>query len=285
MTVESKDPATPSKESYKRDQIERMKNYMIGNKDGMGYVISKIYARGDDYVVYLVEGADDITSLKVRVDTQIEDNVKPLLDFHTVKDDFDKLKSTLYKLGADESYKQRAASAIATAIVGKTEESKKIFTSITQDAENDYKTKIYSRVLYLLGAGIIAMIFVISSIFIYFGRDTDFIIANSTFFNVIYCLMYSSLGGVLSVSLNAKKISSQKAISDWMYLIYGAERIVISLIAGVVVYSLIRSGLMFSGFISDDGNIFMLLMLSFVSGFSETLIPNSLSKIESSYQS
>ncbi|QEZ93105.1 hypothetical protein [Proteus sp. CD3] len=272
------------KEEYKQNQITRMNNYVVGNKDFMGNTISRIYARGDQYLVYTIEGSSDITSLKVIVDTLVEDDFEPMLNFQCVKDDFDKLKSTLYKLGVDESYKQRASSAIVTAILGDTENSKTIIANITKDAECDYKTKIYSRLFYLLGAAIVAICFSISSVIFYFLREKDFIITNATFFNMLYCLTYSTLGGFLSVSLKAKYVSTQQAISNWMYSIYGAERLVISLIAGVVIYSLVRSGLMFSGLISNDGNMFMLLMLSFVSGFSETLIPNSLSKIESNYQ-
>ncbi|EOW9239617.1 hypothetical protein ACOA56_003508 [Vibrio cholerae] len=267
-------------ELYKKDQRARLDKYLIGEKDHMGYTISKIYARGDEYVIYEVKEASDIESLKVIIDTEIETNKEPIDNFQKVKDKFDKLKSVMYKSGSDASYKQRAASALVTGIVGNIDESKSLFEAIENDALEEYKNKIYGRLFYLLGAIILTVIFVCISLGVYFFRNADIIKNNTQFAHIMYSVTFACFGGFFSVSLKAKEVFTQRALGYWMFAVYGAERLIISIIAGIAAYTLVSSGLLFSAFQNNSSNIFPVLALCFVSGFSETLIPNSLNKLE-----
>lgn len=267
-------------ELYKIDQRTRLAKYLIGEKDNMGYTISKIYARGDQYVIYEVKEASDIESLKVIIDTEVEDNIEPVQNFQKVKDKFDKLKSVMYKAGSDASYKQRAASALVTGIMGNIDESKALFEAIENDAVEEYKNKIYGRLFYLLGAIVLTVVFVCISLGVYFFRGTGFIKNNIQFTHITYCITFACFGGFFSVSLKAKEVFTQRALGYWMYAVYGAERLIISIIAGIAAYTLVSSGLLFSAFQNNSSSIFPVLALCFVSGFSETLIPNSLNKLE-----
>ncbi|HIF9127761.1 TPA: hypothetical protein ACX6PG_000043 [Photobacterium damselae] len=271
-----------SEELYKKAQRARLAKYLIGEKDGMGYTINKVYARGDEYVIYEAKELSDIESLKVVIDTEIENNREPIDNFSKVKDKFDKLKSVMYKSGMDASYKQRAASALVTGIMGNIDESKNLFKAIEDDALEEYKNKIYGRLFYLLGALVLTMFFVAISLGVYFFRYEDFIKDNIHFAHVMYGITFACFGGLFSVSLKAKEVYAQRAIGYWMFAVYGAERLIISIISGIAAYTLVSSGLLFSVFQNNSSSIFSLLTLCFVSGFSETLIPNSLNKLEKS---
>lgn len=274
-----------AEDKYKKEQKERLSVYVVGEKDNMGYTINKIFARGDEYIIYEVREASDIESLKVVIDTAIEDNDEPVNNFHSVKDKFDRLKSVLYKSGADASYKQRAASALATAIRGGVEDSKKLFESIESDAEDDYRHQIYGRLVYLLGAILVVVILSLSSLTIYLNRSSPFFLENHAIVFLAYAATYAALGGFFSVSMKAKEVFAQRAIAYWMYLIYGAERIAISLVAGIAAYTFVESGLVFPRIDSSElGGMYAMLSLCFLAGFSETLIPSALNKLESSVE-
>jgi len=66
-----------------------------------------------------------------------------------------------------------------------------------------------------------------------------------------------------------------------MFNIYAIERIFISIFASVIVYCAIRSNLAF-GFVEKLPNpVVGYILFSIVAGFSETLVPNLLIKLES----
>mgnify|MGYP000468061081 CR=1 FL=1 len=268
-------------ESYAVNQKRTIAAMVIGAPDLNGNIITKIYARGDEHLIYEIKGTNPVDSLKVVIFTIIEDNIKPINDFQSVKDSFDKLKSVLYKTGSDSSFRQRAASAIVTAIHGNVEEAKTLLVNIEKDVNEDYKHKIYGRLFYLFGSIIVTLILSFASLWVYLNRSTEFLMANKELSIICYAVTYAALGGFFSVSLKAKEVFNQRAISYWMYTVYGAERLSVSIISGIATYTLISSGLVLSTFHTANGEIYTLLSVCFLSGFSETLIPNSLNKLES----
>lgn len=272
---------TPTSDAvYRAEQKATLASLIIGAKDLNGNTIKKIYARGDEYVIYEIAEAAAIESLKVQIYTKIEDNREPQINFQKVKDNFDRLKSILYKSGADSSYKQRAASAIVTAILGNVEESNRILCNIEKDAMDDYKHGIYGRLFYLLGSVIISTLLMSAALFAYINRESLFFLENKELTFLTYSVAYAALGGVFSVSLKAKEVFTQRAISYWMYTVYGGERLLVSIVSGIATYTLISSGLIFSSLIAANSGVYAILSICFISGFSETLIPSSLSKIE-----
>jgi hypothetical protein len=265
---------------YRAEQKATLASLVIGAKDLNGNTIKKVYARGDEYVIYEIAETAAIESLKVQIYTKIEDNYEPQINFQKVKDNFDRLKSILYKSGADSSYKHRASSAIVTAILGNVEESNRILCNIEKDAMDDYKHSIYGRLFYLLGSVIISTLLIFAALFVYINRESLFFLENKELAFLTYSVAYAALGGFFSVSLKAKEVFTQRAISYWMYTVYGAERLLVSIVSGIATYTLISSGLIFSSLITANSGVYAILSICFISGFSETLIPSSLSKIE-----
>jgi len=267
-------------EAYLKEQQKVLKSHVIGQKDNSGNIIKKINARGEEYIIYEIEGESEIDSLKIILHTKIEEDTEPIDNFQKVKDNFDRLKSVLSKTKVDSSYKQRMASALVVGITGHIEESKTLFKNIENDALDDYKHKIYGRLFYLFGSIITTFIVSLIALITYINRNTDFFAGNHDLTILIYSVAFASLGGFFSVSLKAKEVFTLRAISYWMYIVYGAERLFISVIAGIATYTLISSGLILSILNPDGNNIYSLLSICFISGFSETLIPNTLNKVE-----
>lgn len=66
-------------------------------------------------------------------------------------------------------------------------------------------------------------------------------------------------------------------------MLYGALRIVISIISGVIIYFLIQTRILLA-FLKDASDVNGLIIVSVVAGFSEKLVPNLMSKIGDGYE-
>lgn len=268
--------------AYRKQQKDDMDSHVVGNTDASGNTITKIYARGDEYVIYEVAGLPPIESLKVRIHTKVEDDYQPVINFQKSKDAFDRIKSVMYKTGVDSGYRQRAASAIVCAILGQEGEAKKQFDNIEKDANEDYRHKVYGRLFYLLGATVLTLTLSGLAIASYVYRSESLLTENPQLVQIINSISFATLGGLISVSYNAKEVIGQRAISYWMYSIYGVERQLIAIVAGIAAYILVKSGIFFPGFSEGASGAFFMASICFISGFSEKLIPGYMERLEKS---
>ncbi len=275
-------PIKPStkEETYLRDQKQKIEGIRVGEICPAGCKITKIFARGDEYVIYEIESNNPIESIRVYIHTKIEENETPIQNFNKAKDSFDRIKSILFKYSADTSYKQRAASALVVAIRGSTEEANTIFEKIETDAKADFTQRVLGRLYYLIGALILCTVLCATALISYINRDEKFFTENIAILNFCYAASYAAIGGLFSVSLKAKDIWAQQAIDHWMYGVYGAERLIISAIAGIITYTAIKSGIIFSFAETTKTAPYMTLSICFLSGFSESLIPNYMGRLE-----
>lgn len=277
--IKSKETIT-KEEAYLREQKLAIESIKVGKECPSGCIVKKIYARGDEHVIYEIDSINSIESIRVYIHTKIEDDITPLSNFQKVKDRFDKAKSSIFKYSANSSYKQRAASALVTAIMGDVDEANKIFDNIESDAKEDFQQRVYGRIFYLLGAIVLGALICTSALLAHVWRGSEFFTSNYILLHFLYAAAYASAGGFFSVSLKAKDVWAQQAINNWMYAIYGAERLIISAIAGVITYTTIKSGLIFSFIETSDSAAYLMLSICFLSGFSESLIPNYMGKLE-----
>jgi hypothetical protein len=111
----------------------------------------------------------------------------------------------------------------------------------------------------------------------------------------VYALAFSSLGGLFAISIKLKEILIEKGNTPMIirlkglsieiknfnpaYAIYGAQRISLSILAGMIALVLVKSETIFA-FLNSTNNIYTLMAICVVAGFSETLIPNALKKLE-----
>lgn len=97
---------------------------------------------------------------------------------------------------------------------------------------------------------------------------------------IFYVLTSGVIGGFISASYKLKSITFEKGISRWYFLAYGIERLVLSILASIALFFAVKANIVF-GFIKDAPNPFYgYIILGILAGFSETLIPSLLTKIE-----
>lgn len=95
----------------------------------------------------------------------------------------------------------------------------------------------------------------------------------------IFAVVFSSMGGLLSVASSTKSIKVELQDSIYANMMYGAFRIVIAIITGIIVCFLIEAGVIFA-FLKGTPELNGFIIASFLSGFSEKLIPNLFRELE-----
>ncbi len=269
------------RQKYKEEQQERMSRYVAGGTDLGGNKIKKVFSRGDEYVIYEVSNLPPHEAMLVIIDTIIEEDTTLIERYHSSKEHFDRFISNCYKYNCPSIYKKRAASVMSATILGKNDPKIDNFASINTDIKNDYENIMLGRNLYQAGAISLSLLFVAVAFIIYLCRDLPSIINNHFIPVVIYAATFASIGGFISVSLKIKTLHTDRELNKKVYFFYGAERILLSMFAGVLVYFMVKGNIIF-GFMNTNSDIsFSIYVICALSGFSETLIPNTLRNLES----
>ena len=264
-------------EEYKLEQQKRASAFKVGSKDQSGYTIKKIYARGDEYVIYEIETSDIVDSLKVWIDTIIENNNVPIDYFVGIRENFTKAKNLLYKCVDKSATKAILADIVATAIESGPASANTQIAGLIQEINSEYEEQFKNRMRLLMSSLFIAAIFFCISLYTYLNK---ILVDYDHLRNLIFVAAGGSVGGFFSISIGINKIVSEKDVTKWLYFLYGAERIIISILAAGISYFAIQADLIFGLTKNLSNPIIVFIFFSILAGFSETLVPNILTKIE-----
>lgn len=264
---------------YKKAQQEAIAAFQIGAKDEAGYTISHIFAKSDEFIVYDAAELPSHESIRIYIKTKKDDDTTLIDNYNKVKKYLDGFKSHCYKYKCGVEYKRRAATALAHGIYGDTDEAIRKFNDINSEIIKDHEESVRARLCYQIGAFTPVIVLSVILLFIYLFRDAVFFVKNPLFLTLPVCLFWASLGGYLSVSLTIKNTDREKSLKRRIYYFYGVERCLIALVAGVICYAIIKSGLVLD-LLNKEDNKYVLFIIYLLSGFSETLIPNALKSIE-----
>jgi len=268
---------TPEQEKYKLEQKNRMGSYTVGAKDNVGCTITKIFCRADEYFIYEIETTDLSDSIKVIIDTIIEENDIPIKNFSIVREKYIKLKGLLYKVVDNTSIKARISHILSHAISGYPAEANIQFESLINEIEKEYSSQYRHRINYLITTvGIMIISIIASFIVYYYALFTEKVILR----DLIFTSTAGSLGGFISITRRLKQTIFDKDVKYYLYIFYAIERMLIAIVAGVTIYFAIKSNLIFGVVTKLEKPIFGYFIFSIVAGFSETLIPNMLITLE-----
>jgi len=264
---------------HEKQRLDGFARVCIGKIDNNGLKVFDVYAKGDEFAIYSTGKKNTIKDIRVRIDTKDPDDEKVIQFYQTVKGDFDKLKSISDKC-EDASYSSRIAHALTVAMYGQPEQSKLILGEIYNDIAKEYKERVLGKLIYLSGSTAIALIICSIALYLYLYQPVFFILDKKPLYELILVSSMATLGGIVSVSRNINKITIDKGLGPFPYFVYGVERNVFAILGSIFIFFIIKSNLLF-GFINEIDNVnYALLAIGFVSGFSETLVPNALKKVE-----
>ncbi len=268
---------TPEQLKYKEEQQKRMKAFVVGGKDPSGNIITAILSKADEYVIYEIKTKVLSDSLKVQIDTLIEEDKVPIDRFNQIRTNFAKLKGLLYKVNDDSSIKVRIAHIISHALSGKTEEANKQFNDLITEINSEYSKQFNHRLRYLVTNLVCTLALITYALKVYYEkRFIDFLQIR----NMVFIVAAGSIGGFISVSRRLRETVFEKDVGSIMYIIYGLERVFISIFGSVIVYFAIKSNFVFGIVNKLEKPLYGFILFAIVAGFSETLIPNLLIKLE-----
>jgi ribosome-associated toxin RatA of RatAB toxin-antitoxin module len=268
---------TEDEKKYKEEQRKRLASLTVGSKDLSGNFITKVFSKADEYVIYEIKTNTLSESLRVQIDTEKE-NDKTLIDlFNHVRVNFAKLKGLLYKVNDDTSVKTRIAHIVSHALSGKADEANKQFTELIDEINKEYQQQFNHRLRYLITI-LLATLFLVG--FSIYNYNNSLYLDKIEIRNLIFMSSAGAIGCFISVSRRLRKTIFEKDVHWILYIIYGFERVFISIFSSAIVYFAIKSNLIF-GFANElDKPIIAYIVFGVASGFSETLLPNLLIKLE-----
>ena len=268
-------------EEFKAKAIEKLSKIKCGSKTESGQNVKWVYLKADEYVIYEVESKDLSNSIRVSVEPWTEDDKNNREgNFFKISATYVEMKGLLYKVFDEANVKSRLASLIGLAINGDVETATEGFKLLRDEINKTYENLFKNRIRYLATVLFFAVLFSILSCTVYYCNVFDDKHINK---ELIYVITAGTIGGFISVSRRIKQMVFDKDVNKYLYIFNGLERVALSAFGAIISYFMIQSSIVF-GFISElNESTYGMIVLSFLAGFSETLIPNLLIKLENKH--
>jgi hypothetical protein len=270
---------TPEEEKeYKEKQKIRISALKAGALDQNANSIVKIFGRGDEYVVYEIESKEIVESVKVYIDNVTEkDESKVIERYNKIRIKFVEIKGYLYKSVDKSAIKTIIAQILIHGIIENPDEAIRQFEDLKEQIDKDYKEQFSNKMRLLFSSLSLTILLIIFSILTNYCKWFS---ATEHLKNLIFVCTAGSIGGFFSISMGLKKIICEKEVGPGLYVAYGIERVIISILAATIIYFAIKADVIFGNFNSISNPLIGYILIAFVAGFSETLVPNLMKKLE-----
>lgn len=240
--------------------------YMSGNK------VINVLAKHNEYVIYEIETNDINNRIKVLIDGHTDESERKIQKrFNDVKQKYIEAKGMLSKSSNFGMMKHRVAHTLSTALNSDDSGGGDGFEELIETIRKEHEQLVINRALYL--APSIISVFVLFTISALNLADR---IENGPTWQLLVVLLGASLGGALSILINAKALNFEEFQTRSYYFLLGAERLILAYMAGGVAYIALKSGVLSSEILGRG--YWSLMLVVVISGFSESLVPGFLSK-------
>jgi hypothetical protein len=256
-----------------RKVTKKFQNYKMGEKDHQGRTISTIFLQKSDCIIY--EAKDESAGKAISIGDITWSTTNPQLV--QCLSALDAQTMPVYMLAkGNPRFMRMAINAHGSALFLCATDKSESAVKVLEDARNKLTglKSLEGRLHYLLSCMVLLVICVAVTIgLVAAGNVPPGILF---YFFIVTC---GSLGGFLSVSLNLRKLDIDPEAPRSINIISGTSRILIGMIGAVLVYFLIKANILL-GLISQANSEYAILAACIVAGFSETLVPNILRKME-----
>lgn len=251
----------------KSEIVASVKAIVSGAKDMSGNTVVNVLAKHNEYVIYEIETKDINNRIKVLIDGHTDQSEEKIQKrFNAVKQKYIEAKGMLSKSSNFEMMKHRVAHTLSTALNSDEFGGVDTFDSLIKTITKEHEQLVVNRAFYLLPSVISVAIF-----FILCACNLSDRVASGPYWQLLVVFLGSSLGGSLSILINAKTLNFEEFRTKGYYFLLGFERIVLSYMAGGVAYAALKSGFINSEILYRG--YWPLMMVIILSGFSESLIP------------
>lgn len=222
----------------KTQPTEDVKKYKIGEKDDSGHIIVEILSKNNEYVIYEIDTPDINNKLRVIIDGHTDESEKKITDR------FNLVKQKFIEakglLYRSQNYGMMK-NRVAHAL------------STALSSNNQNPNEEFDELIKQIKS------------------ETKKVLNN----RIYYLLPASIIFISLLIFINNKHFEE---FSEGYYLILGLERIFLSNITAIIVYVLIKAGIVLPSL--SDSSMWLTISIGIIAGFSETLAPSLLNKIE-----
>ena len=240
-------PAPPNEINF------QLKN---GDRDSSGRLVRFIYSKDTEHIIYeTVEGQIVVQgNVSLANHPELNDLLAEIGDLVT------------HTPSLKRKYNSMRAHAMRVFLQGDAKSSIDLFSNVIEDMTR-YLTR-RAKIAYQAGA---AAWMLLGLICIPIARSQGGF--DKVGARVCYAIIFSAMGGLMSVALGAGKLKIDLQNNLIVNAVYGALRILIAMICGVVVLFLVEAKILFA-FLKETADANGFMIASFVAGFSETLVPN-----------
>lgn len=258
---------------FRKSKVEKtVAAIVIGAKDFSGNTVANVLAKHNEYVIYEIETDDINNRIKVLISGHNDKSEKIIQDrFNNVKQKYIEAKGMLSKSSNFEMMKHRVAHTLSTALSSNELDGKSEFDDLINTITKEHEELVVNRAIYLSPPIISVVFFFLLALFL-----KDLRIEASASWQISISFLAASLGGAISIIVNAKHLNFEEFKTKLHYALLGFERVSLAWIAGAVAFIALKSGFI-SPKLATDGYWSLMLIIVF-SGFSESFIPRFLSK-------
>lgn len=265
------------KEAYEKNRKSIMENIKVGLRDICDYEITKIYTIADEFVIYEIKTEILAESIRTYIHTIDPDDDLLATRLDSLRNMISKAKQSIYKAIDPVVFKGTIAGCISHGLRGNNNAVSELENAINL-IDREYREQFRHRAYYLTTALIMVLLFTILSIVTY-TNDLFQTLKEVKLFT--YVATAGSIGGFISISRRLKDTVFERSIGNWVFYMYAFERICVAVFASMIVLFIIKSNLAF-GALTDikENSTYLFVIIGVLAGFSETLIPNLLYKLE-----
>lgn len=265
-------------EKFENEAKSKLAKYTKGVKDTGNNEITRIFLSSDEFVIYEIVSNNIADSIRIAIEPWTkEDKNNKESNFIKIRAKYVEVKGLLYKVLDEVAIKSRIAHILANAVDGNLEQSEDQLENLKLEIDSQYKNQFRNRLRYLGTVLTFVIGCIVLSVLTYnCNWFTDMPINR----HLIFTVAAGAIGGFISVSRRIRQMVFEKDVDWYLYVFYGFERAIISIFGAIIIYFTIKSNFTF-GVVNDlDNPIFGIMVFAFIAGFSETLIPNLLIKLE-----
>ncbi|HAV5501236.1 TPA: hypothetical protein JI107_18000 [Acinetobacter baumannii] len=255
---------------------DMIKAIRVGELDPSNNKIVLVHSKYNEYAIYEIETSDINDRLRVIIDGHTDESEQAYTQkFNTVKQKYIQATGMLANTPNMNMLKRRIAHTLSTCLSGNIDGIKE-FDGLIKTIQEEHERLVLNRFLYVLPVLIVTLIFLILSLVhlnIYKIEGMDKV--EKLYFYILFLCV--SIGASISLLINASKLNFEEYSSKFYYCLLGAERLFLAICAGVTAFMFVKAGLLFPEFTKNS--IWGLMVALTLAGFSESLIPSYLAKV------
>lgn len=272
-----------NKKGHTHDPTEELKRYKIGVEDSVGYKITGVISKRDQFVIYEIDEQSLQNRIRIIVDSYDKDLEKKIIKkYNHVKSEYIKSKSALLHTDNYEENKNLIGQTLSAYLDDyenidpndRGEEFKKIAKDIFAKNKSTLLNSISMMIPFLIFIIVPFIINWCTSLFV----DSEIKISLIEYF----CLISfgTSLGALISLFISLKTRNLHEFDKCNLYFLLGFQKLLLGFTSSTIFLLILNSEIIKIKFF--ENSIMGILMVCILAGFSERLIPTLLSNSESS---